>query len=234
MADSSQTEPVGGHPAAIILAGGAGRRLGAARPPAGKAACEVGGRSLLAHVVAAVAPVIDELLVVGGPRLSPDLTARHPQLRQVVDSQPGAGPLAAVRDGLAAISHRRAERGLPLPAAVLLVAADLPLVRPPLVQALLAQLPPTTGWLIPQVGSQPQYLFSVLRPALLEPLEAFLASGRRDLRGFAAEQHLLAPGRVVLIPPEQWRRVDPESAAARDIDTPADLADIAGSASQPG
>lgn len=222
-------------PAAIVLAGGTARRLGAARPAGGKAACEVGGEPLLGRVAAAVAPVIADIVVVGGELVPADLQDRFRGLRQLADSQPGAGPLAAVRDGLAAICHQRVTSGQPLPGAVLLVACDLPLLRPPLVQALLDWLPPAAAgitWAIPQVGSQPQYLFSVCRPQLLGPLEQFLASGRRDLRGFVAALAGQDPDQVVLIPPAAWRQIDPAGAAGRDIDTPADLAALTGLASR--
>jgi len=223
------------EPAAIILAGGAARRLGAARPAGGKAACDVGGETLLGRVAAAVAPVIAELLVVGGDPLPADLRKRFGGLRQLADSQSGAGPLAAVRDGLADICHRRSLASRPLPAAVLLVACDLPLLRPSLVRALLGWLPPppaTAAWVIPEIGSQPQYLFSVCRPALLGPLEAFLATGRRDLRGFATAFAGQAPDQVLMIPPAAWQQIDPQGVAGRDIDTPADLAALSGSSSR--
>jgi len=232
--NSSRSTPFD-KPAAIILAGGAARRLGAARPAGGKAACEVGGETLLSRVAAAVAAAAAEMVVVGGDQLLEDMLLRFRGIRQLADSQPGAGPLAAVRDGLVDICHRRAIAGEPAPAAVLLVACDLPLLSPPLVQALLDHLRPADRgvvWVIPQVGSRPQYLFSVCRPRLLGPLEQFLAGGRRDLRGFVKALAAQDPGHVVMIPPAAWRRIDPAGAAARDIDTPADLADLTGSASR--
>lgn len=223
------------EPAAIILAGGAARRLGEKRPAGGKAACKVAGESLLGRVAAAVAPVIAELVVVGGDPLPTELQERFGGLRQRVDSQPGSGPLAALLDGLADICRRRLMAGQPLPPAVLLTACDLPLLRPALVQTLLDRLPPAAAdpaWVIPQVGRQPQYLFSVCRPQLLGPLEAFLATGRRDLRGFATALVEQNADRVVMIPPTTWRQIDPIGAAGRDIDTPADLAALTGSASR--
>ena len=223
------------EPAAIILAGGAARRLGEKRPAGGKAACEVAGETLLGRVAAAVAPVIAELVVVGGDPLPTELQERFGGLRQLVDSQPGSGPMAALIDGLADICQRRSMAGQPLPPAVLLTACDLPLLRPALVQTLLDRLPPTAAdpaWVIPQVDSQPQYLFSVCRPQLLGHIKAFLATGRRDLRGFAAALGEHHADRVVMIPPAIWRQIDPVGAAGRDIDTPADLAALTGSASR--
>ncbi len=223
------------QPAAIVLAGGAARRLGPVRPAGGKAACQVAGETLLGRVAAAVAPVIDEIVVVGGGPLPADLGNCFPSLRQLADSQPGAGPLAAIRDGLADICQSRSTEGQPLPSAVLLAACDLPLLRPSLVRALLDRLLSAAddpAWVIPQIGCQPQYLFSVCRPQLLDPLQVFLATGRRDLRGFAAALVEHDADWVVTIPPTIWLQIDPAGAAGRDIDTPADLAALTGSASR--
>jgi len=223
------------QPAAIVLAGGAGRRLGKKQPAGGKAACEVAGETLLGRVVAAVAPVIAEIVVVGGEPVPADLRDRFPSLRQLADSQPGAGPLAAIRDGLVNICQSRSTAGEPLPSAVLLAACDLPLLRPSLVRALLDRMLPAAddpAWVIPQIGSRPQYLFSVCRPQLFGPLQVFLATGRRDLRGFAAALVEHDADWVVMIPPTIWLQIDPVGAAGCDIDTPADLAALTGSASR--
>ena len=234
MGSSGQRDCVD-QPAAIVLAGGAARRLGPVRPAGGKAACEVGGESLLSLVAAAVAPVMAEIVVVGGEQVPADLRDRFPSLRQLADSQPGAGPLAAIRDGLADICQSRSTEGQPLPSAVLLAACDLPALRPSLVRALLDRLLSAAddpAWVIPQIGSQPQYLFSACRPQLLDPLQVFLATGRRDLRGFAAALVEHNADWVVTIPPTIWLQIDPAGAAGRDIDTPADLAALNGSASR--
>ena len=105
---------------AIVLAGGAARRLGGADKPA----LEVGGRSLLDRAVEAVSDA--GRTVVAGPR--------RPTLREVVwcqEQPPGGGPVAALA---AAVSEVRAET-------VVVLAADLPWVRPavPLLVAALGE-----------------------------------------------------------------------------------------------
>jgi len=58
------------------------------------------GRSMIEHVVASLAPCVDELIVVTSEALS--LANRCLEVRIVVDREPARGPLAALRDGLAA------------------------------------------------------------------------------------------------------------------------------------
>ena len=88
-----------------------------------------------------------------------------------------------------AIHQRFHQTGRSLPTSVLLLACDLPWLSPEILHALRGCLPdnrPDIQWVIPQVVDHPQFLCSVLRPTLLESLEAFLATGKRDFKGFAA------------------------------------------------
>lgn len=93
--------------AAVLLAGGAGRRLGGVDKPS----VQVAGRPLIERVLAAVADAAPRI-VVGPPRPLPDgvLGTR--------EDPPGAGPAAATAAGLALVPD-----GVPL---VALLAADLP------------------------------------------------------------------------------------------------------------
>jgi molybdopterin-guanine dinucleotide biosynthesis protein A len=72
------------------------------------------GRRMVDHVVALLAPCVDELLVVTSAELAPRVFAGlggrtepgaggRPSLRCVVDAEPDRGPLAALRDGLDAM-----------------------------------------------------------------------------------------------------------------------------------
>lgn len=86
--------------AGIVLCGGRSQRMG--RP---KALLPWFGRSMIEHVVGLLAPCVDEVLVVtsSGLTLPASLAARI-----VVDREPARGPLAALRDGLAAARTERA------------------------------------------------------------------------------------------------------------------------------
>jgi CTP:molybdopterin cytidylyltransferase MocA len=94
---------------ALVLAGGAARRLDGADKPG----LDLGGSSLLERVVAACSGA-ERIVVVGPPRDLPG------PVTFTQESPPGAGPVAAVASGL------------PLTAApvVLLLAADLPWIAP--------------------------------------------------------------------------------------------------------
>jgi MobA-like NTP transferase domain len=95
---------------AIVLAGGACRRLGVDKPEQ-----RVGGRRLLDIALAAVANA-DTVVVVGPPRQVPD------QVTVLREDPPGSGPVAALAAGLAALPDG--------PADIAVLAADLPRITP--------------------------------------------------------------------------------------------------------
>lgn len=113
---------VGAGPAVlgIVLAGGAGRRMGGVD----KAALVVGGVTLLDRVLGAARPVCDRLVVVGPAR-----PTGVDGVTFVIEAEPGGGPGAAVAAGLAAA---------PGAGVVLVLAADLPLLTAGHLRTLLA------------------------------------------------------------------------------------------------
>ena len=216
--------------AAIILAGGTARRLADKRPPGGKAECIIGGQSLLSIVSGALVPVTHLILVVGGdpPKVS---SQELVPIRHIPDHQPGSGPLAAVRDGLRWIWH---EHSKSLPQFVILSACDLPSIKPSLVSEMVDRFPQdelSTRWVIPEVGKRLQYLFSVCRPTILQPLDSFFAAGGRDFRSFVQYLKEHESTSIYVISDAIWRTIDPNAHAGSDIDTPADLALYNGDAS---
>jgi molybdopterin-guanine dinucleotide biosynthesis protein A len=96
--------------AAVILAGGAARRLGGAVKPL----LTIEGSALLTRVLAAASDT-EPRIVVGPGRLRPELPAGT---ALTCEQPPGAGPVAAIRAGLALVP--------PTAAAVAILAADLP------------------------------------------------------------------------------------------------------------
>jgi len=216
--------------AAIILAGGTARRLADKRPPGGKAECIIGGQSLLSIVSGDLVPVTHLILVVGGdpPKVS---SQELVPIRHIPDHQPGSGPLAAVRDGLRWIWH---EHSKSLPQFVILSACDLPSIKPSLVSEMVDRFPQdelSTRWVIPEVGKRLQYLFSVCRPTILQPLDSFFAAGGRDFRSFVQYLQEHESTSIYVISDAIWRTIDPNAHAGSDIDTPADLALYNGDAS---
>lgn len=95
--------------AAILLAGGAARRMGGVDKPART----VGGRSMLHRVLAAVADA-DQRVVVGSSGPVPE------RVRTTREEPPGGGPVAATAAGLALLD--------PGTTTVAVLAADLPLL----------------------------------------------------------------------------------------------------------
>src|ERR1700756_197905 len=96
----------------VIQAGGRSVRMGG-RP---KALIEVGGRSIIERVLAALAPAVDEVLVVTN---TPELYA-FLGLPMVADVYPDHGSLGGIYSGLKAAAGQ----------AALTVACDMPFLHP--------------------------------------------------------------------------------------------------------
>jgi len=207
-----------GHAAAIILAGGAGSRLGGVAKPL----LQLAGETFLTRVIRAVAPGVEEIIVVAAAgqdlgaaaRIDPPLQPAVP-VRVTRDSAVAAGPLAALADGLRAVAESH-------PARVFVVSCDVPRLSTAVVRLVLDSLAdsPDADWAVPKVGGHPQVLVSALRPRILGAIDAHLAAGRRDLRG------MLTRVAVQTIAEATLRRVDPSLESFRDVDTPDDLAGL--------
>ena len=203
----------------IVLAGGRSSRLPAADvPPGGKAALEIVGRTCLERIVSTVAAEVDHVIVVAAPEQPvPPLSVAAEVVR---DSTPGAGPLAGLRDGLVAASLRT-----PPPRTVFVCACDVPLVRPAVVRLLVGRgLAATADWVVPEHDGHPQVLLSAVAPGLAPRIDAYLATGRRDLRGLLVALEAETPRRVERVTAAEIARLDPTGDSMLDIDTPADLA----------
>ena len=201
----------------IVLAGGRSRRLGDAAPPGGKAALVLDGGTFLERVVAAVAGAVDRVLVVAAP--GQPLPPLPPAVEIVRDTLPDGGPLAALRDGLAA-----AARGTPAPRAAFVVACDVPHLKPEVVRLLLARgRAAGAGWVVRGWDGHPQVLLSVVALDLVPAIEAHLAAGRRDPRGLLVALEAAAPARIVRVTAAELAAVDGRGDSVRDVDTPDDL-----------
>ncbi|MBV2366167.1 molybdenum cofactor guanylyltransferase [Streptomonospora nanhaiensis] len=187
---------------AVVLAGGAARRMGGGDKPG----LTVGGTPLVERVAAA-ARAAAALVVVGPPR-------ERPAARYVREDPPGAGPVPALRAGLT-----RVERPW-----FALLAGDLPFVRPEDVAALLAAARRNgAGAVLVDGGGRPQWLLGAWRTERVRAALADYTGG--SLRG------LLGPLGPALLPAAalgggSWAAFDcdtpEELAAARAV--PADPA----------
>jgi molybdopterin-guanine dinucleotide biosynthesis protein A len=181
---------------AVVLAGGAGTRLGGVDKPG----LAIAGTTLLDRALTAVSDA--EPVVVVGPHRP---TGRP--VRWTREDPPGCGPLAAVAAGLAALST-----GPAAPDRVVLLAADLVGLWPDTVRRLLAALaadPGADGALLTDDTGHPQWLTGVWRLAALRaamPADPAGGSLRSVLSGLTAV------------------RLPARAGETADIDTPADLA----------
>ncbi|MEU1122035.1 NTP transferase domain-containing protein [Streptomyces sp. NPDC005899] len=181
---------------AIVLAGGAAKRLGGADKPG----LRVGGRALLDRVLAACTDA-RTTVVVG---------SRRPTTRPVLwtrETPPGGGPLAALGAGLRQITEET----------VLVLSADLPFLQEATVRSLLDAIRTGTGEgaLCTDPNGRDQPLVAGYRA---EPL-------RRELALLATEHGTLAGLPLRLLTAElDLARVEAGPLASFDCDTWEDVA----------
>lgn len=212
---------------AILLCGGGSRRLrqGDASAPR-KEWLLLEGRTFLARVVEAVAPSVSGVVVVAAPD-EPLPKLQRPVL-VVRDTNPGAGPLSGIVDGIEAAVERARAEGLPEPVLAVLVSCDLPLLLPAVVDRLVGIAAGSDAeWTVPEVGGHRQVLLSVVRPSLLPTMRNWLQAGRRDLKGLLSACEAGGLGRVRIVSEAEIAAVDPEMRSFLDVDTVADLGRVA-------
>jgi molybdenum cofactor guanylyltransferase len=178
--------------AAVVLAGGRAARLGGQAKPQ----LEVGGRTMLAAVLAAVAGA-EPRVVVGPPQPVPEGVV------VVREQPPGGGPVPALRAGLSAIGQD----------VVAVLAGDLPFLTADVITGLRKRLA-GDGVLVVDPTGRDQVLLGVWRTAALRtavdrvggPTSMRAVLGTLDVR--------------------RWRPAAPEGRRApwTDCDTPAELA----------
>lgn len=154
----------------VVLAGGAGRRLGH-----DKALLELAGERLAERAAAALGRVVRDV-VVAAPAESE--AARLLPLPLAADRYPGAGPLAGLEAGLAWAAGRP----------VFALACDLPLVGEALIRHLLAAGRPGAGaaaWVVADAaGGRPQPLCGLYSAACRGEAERCLEAGRLAVHAF--------------------------------------------------
>jgi molybdopterin-guanine dinucleotide biosynthesis protein A len=101
---------------------------------------------------------------------------------------------------------------------------DVPLLRREVVRLLIDVAAASDAvWTIPIVYGHGQVLVSVMRVEALPQIEAWLATGRRDLRGLCVEMARNDPRSVREVTEEACKAVDPTLESFDDIDTPEDF-----------
>ena len=189
---------------AIILAGGRSVRFGR-----DKSAEIVAGRPLLQHVVDAVAPIADEIIVVRAPGTSPPTVNSETPLRHVEDVRPG-GALAGLYSGLRACSQPVA----------LALGCDMPLLSRPLLRYLQSLLHPDVDVVMPLWEGKEEPLHAYYRRTCLTAIERALDAGKRRFVEF------LPDVRVRDVSHDELQRLDPEGRSFWNVNYPSDLARI--------
>jgi molybdopterin-guanine dinucleotide biosynthesis protein A len=177
---------------AVVLAGGRAARLGGQAKPQ----LEVGGRSMLATVLSAVADAATRI-VVGPPQPVPAGVV------VVREQPPGGGPVAALRAGLALVDTEL----------VAVLAGDLPFLTAGLLTELRRRLT-ADGILVVDDTGRDQLLLGLWRTGRLRTA---VGAGQ----GPTSMRRALASLSV-----DRWRPVVPQGTPPPwlDCDTPADLA----------
>lgn len=191
--------PASDHPLAgltlVIQAGGQSRRMGT-----DKALLPFGGRPLLAHIHARLAPLAEAVLV----------TSNRPEAHAFLgvpcypDRHPGAGALGGLYTAL---------YYAPTPL-VAVVACDMPFASPDLFQRAWAILQdhPTVSAAVPRTERGWEPFHAVYRRALCLPtLERALAQGQRRVQAW-----------LTTLNPHPLPVTEAEALALRNLNTPAD------------
>jgi molybdopterin-guanine dinucleotide biosynthesis protein A len=188
---------------AVVLGGGRSTRFGS-----DKLVAEVDGLPLLRHAVDAVLPLAGQVIVVGSPAAAlPDGVV------VVADSQQHAGPYAAVRDGIDALS---------LDVDVVLVLAGDLVAPAPMLPLLLAALEADAAG--PGSDRRPEAAVAVDADGRRQPLLAAyrvepLVAGMAGVDAYHRAAYALLDGLHVVEVPDPT----PGATATHDIDTPDDL-----------
>ena len=182
----------------VVQAGGRSTRMGG-EP---KALLRLGGRPIIQRVVDAVAPAVDDLLLVTN---TPELY-RFLGLPMVADVFPDGGSLGGIYSGL------RAARG----EAAFTVACDMPFLHPDVVRLVVARAG-EADVVIPRVGDQLETLHALYAKTCLPHMETRLAAGQLKIVGFFDRV------RVVEIGAEAVARYRDPAVVFMNVNTPDEL-----------
>jgi molybdopterin-guanine dinucleotide biosynthesis protein A len=183
----------------VVQAGGRSTRMGG-EP---KALIELGGRRIVERVVAAIAPVVDDVLVVTN---TPEVYA-FLGLPMAGDVFPDHGSLGGIYSGLKAAAGD----------AAFTVACDMPFLRTDVARLVVARAG-AADVVIPRVGEQLETMHALYAKACLPHIEARLRARRLKIVGF------FEAVRVLEIPEEDVRALADPAVVFMNVNTPEELA----------
>jgi molybdenum cofactor guanylyltransferase len=185
---------------ALIFAGGRASRLGGVN----KALLEVGGSTIVARILAALGPLVDEHVVLTNDTALVELE----DVRLVFDPTPHAGVLPALAAGLEAAAGD----------ICLAVACDMPFVSSELFTHLLElQRLEDADVVIPRTAGFLEPMHAVYRrEPVLQAIQAALGRGDQRMISYFADV------RVREVHEDEWRMADPSGKAFFNVNTPED------------
>lgn len=189
---------------AIIQAGGQSRRMGR-----DKALIDYRGRPILAHVIATVRQLSDDVIVVSNRSAVYGPIVDSLNARLIPDYDPPSGPLGGLAAGLAAMRHDLA----------IVVACDMPLLNLDLIRYLIERVTDFDA-VVPLTGDQFEPLHAVYRRTCLAAIQRRLANNERRVISFFEDVRLSA------VTEAEWRVIDPDGRSVSNFNTPDDLASL--------
>ena len=183
----------------VIQAGGKSTRMGG-EP---KALLEVGGRRIIERVLAAIAPAVDDVLIVTN---TPDLYA-FLERPMIPDAFPDHGSLGGIFSGLAAANGD----------AIFTVACDMPFLHPAVARLVVSRAG-EADVVIPRVGDMLETMHASYAKTCLPAMEARLREGRFKIIGFFPDV------RVLEIPEADVARHRAPDVLFMNVNTPDELA----------
>ena len=187
---------------AVVLAGGASRRMGRDKRllPWGSDA-DGQPRTLLQSVIDTLTAVADDVIVVANDQ--PDIRGAC----VVPDAIPGSGSLGGILSGVEAARYDR----------VFVAAADMPFLHAGLVRDLLDRLEGHEA-VVPVVGGRPEPLHAVYSRAVASAARTQIERGQLKIALAFRELD------VLWVPEADLRPFDPELRSFRNVNTPEDYA----------
>lgn len=158
----------------VINAGGESRRMGT---PKALLPMPQNGKPLLRHLLDQLAPIATgATVVVLNDRRLADALRLGEGVQVVPDAYPDGGPLGGIATGLRLC-----------PGWAILLACDMPLVKPAVVRYLCSLAGPAWRAIVPVVDQMPQPFHALYHRQLLSVIEKKLATGTRRAASFLDE-----------------------------------------------
>ena len=183
-----------------IIAGGQSRRMGR-----DKAFVELGGKAMIEHVIERSADLgqSETLLITNRPD-----DYRHLGLEMYADVHPDKGSLGGIYTALMKAGK----------ADVLVLACDMPFIKPDLLRFMILQMDEATDIVVPRVDGYPQGLHAIYKKTCLPPIAEQLNQNRLKIIRFYDRM------RVRYLDEADYAAYDTDGLCFSNLNTPAEMA----------